>query len=192
MPKIAADSLAEHVEQQRRRVFEAAVSLFLERGYERITFADIAGSVGLARNSLYRYFPGKAAILAAWIEDELDESSRRAEEILNRSGTVSERVFAWAEDQVEFGRRPEHALLVAFASASSDLDPETLGELRNIHRRMSRSLTETIAESGAGQRSDLIARLVQGLVNQASAAPPERDRELLPLLRRSIDSLLGA
>lgn len=192
MPKIAADSLAEHVEQQRRRVFEAAVSLFLERGYEQVTFADIAGSVGLARNSLYRYFPGKAAILAAWIEDELDESSRRAEEILNRPGTVSERVFAWAEDQVEFGRRPEHALLVAFASASSDLDPETLGELRDIHRRMSLALTETIAESGSGKRSDLIARLIQGLVNQASAAPSERDRELLPLLRRSIDSLLGA
>jgi AcrR family transcriptional regulator len=191
VPKIAADTLAEHVDRQRQRVFQAAVSLFLERGYEQVTFADIAGEVGLARNSLYRYFPGKAAILAAWIENELDESSHRAELILNREGTVTDRVFAWAEDQVGFGRRPEHALLVSFASASSDLDPATLENLRNIHRRMSKTLTDTIEESGSGDRSDLIARLIQGLVNQASAAPPDRDDELLPLLRRSIDSLLG-
>jgi AcrR family transcriptional regulator len=44
-------------------VIEAAARLFTERGYHETSMEDIARSVGLAKPSLYHYFPGKQEIL---------------------------------------------------------------------------------------------------------------------------------
>ena len=64
MPKITGDSIAEHVAAQEAAVIAATVSLFAERGAGNVTIADIAAEVGLARTSVYRYFPTKGAIVA--------------------------------------------------------------------------------------------------------------------------------
>lgn len=191
MPKIDADTLAEHVEQQQQRVFEAAVSLFVERGYEQVTFGEIAERVGLARNSLYRYYPGKAAILAKWIERELDASIERSEEILDGPGTLEELIANWVRDQISYSRRPEHALLVSFASARGDLDDETLARLQQSHARLSRTLTSALESSGKTENPELVASLIQGLVNQASSEPADRDPESLELVDKAVVALLG-
>lgn len=189
MPKIAAETVAEHVARQERNVFEAAVRLFVERGYEQVTFGDIADEVGLARNSLYRYYPSKAAILARWIESELDEAVTRSASILGAEGPPAERIMSWADDQVAYARRPEHALLVAFSSARAELGPESLRRLGEAHGRLNEPLIATLREAGADS-PDLAAGLIFGLVDQASAWPADRDEELRPLLRNGIDALV--
>ena len=77
MPRITAGSVAEHVAQQERAVFDAAIALFTERGYSAVTLGDIAKEVGLARNSLYRYFPTKASILLRWYAEESTMQRKR-------------------------------------------------------------------------------------------------------------------
>lgn len=62
---------ARQLARQEQAVFDAAIALFTDRGYGAVTLADIAAEVGLARNSLYRYFPDKAAILLRWYRTEL-------------------------------------------------------------------------------------------------------------------------
>ena len=52
MPRIKADTIADHVAQQRAAVLDAAVRLFTERGYAEVSLGDVAAEVGLARNSL--------------------------------------------------------------------------------------------------------------------------------------------
>jgi AcrR family transcriptional regulator len=190
MPKIAAETVAEHVARQDRNVFEAAVRLFVERGYEQVTFGDIADEVGLARNSLYRYYPSKAAILARWIEAELDDAVERSTTILGGDGPASERIMAWAENQVTYSRRPEHTLLVAFSTARAELDEELLRSLGEAHDRLNEPLIATLREAGVGESADLAAGLIFGLVERASAWPTERDDELRPLLRAGIRALV--
>jgi AraC-like DNA-binding protein len=46
VPRINADSVAEHVAQQEAAVLDAAVRLFVERGYRQVGLADIAAEVG--------------------------------------------------------------------------------------------------------------------------------------------------
>ena len=190
MPRIDAETLAEHVERQEQRVFESAIGLFVERGYEPVTFGDIAQEVGLARSSLYRYFPGKAAILARWIDRELEASGRRSEEILGQSGSLEDRVLAWVADQVEYSRRPEHTLLVSFATARDELDPETLANLQASHGRILGPLISTFKEAGIPGSPDLVASLILGLANQASNQPPGRDEETLGLVRKAVGALI--
>jgi AcrR family transcriptional regulator len=47
------------------QILHSAILLFNERGYRDTGMDDIAGSVGMSTTSLYRFFPGKAAILGA-------------------------------------------------------------------------------------------------------------------------------
>lgn len=49
----------------RERIFDAAVSLFAERGYDRTSIRDIAGAVGITESAVYRHYPSKESILDA-------------------------------------------------------------------------------------------------------------------------------
>ena len=145
-PKIDADNIADHVERQERAVFEAAVRLFTERGYENVGLGDIAAEVGLARSSLYRYFPGKREILARWVNSELESGIARSDELLGGDGPATGRILYWADDQIEYARRPEHGLLVAMAGAGGDLNPETIAALGRNHERLRKPLVEAVTE----------------------------------------------
>ena len=71
MPKIKAAASRNTSPSRSRPSSPRAIRLFLERGYENVTLGDIAVGIGLARNSLYRYFPDKAHILLRWFQSEL-------------------------------------------------------------------------------------------------------------------------
>lgn len=50
------------------RLTKAALDLYLERGYDNVTVADIAERAGLTRRSYFRYFPDKREVLFAGSE----------------------------------------------------------------------------------------------------------------------------
>jgi AcrR family transcriptional regulator len=49
------------------RIFDAAVELFAERGYDGTSLRQIAEAVGLTESAVYRHYPSKEAILEAII-----------------------------------------------------------------------------------------------------------------------------
>ncbi|HET6581378.1 MAG TPA: TetR/AcrR family transcriptional regulator [Methanoregula sp.] len=49
----------------RDKIFDAAVELFAERGYDRTSVRDIAGAVGITESAVYRHYPSKESILEA-------------------------------------------------------------------------------------------------------------------------------
>ena len=49
----------------RQKIFDAALDLFAEYGYDRTSMRRIAGAVGLTESAVYRHYPGKEAILDA-------------------------------------------------------------------------------------------------------------------------------
>jgi len=66
-------------EDTRRRIYDAALDLFREKGFEQTTMRDIAARTGVALGGAYYYFASKEAIVLAFYE-EMQESSH--EEIL--------------------------------------------------------------------------------------------------------------
>ncbi len=195
MPRIQADSVAEHVAQQEAAVFDAALRLFAERGYASVTLADVAAEVGLARSSLYRYFPDKAHILLRWFRTELPAQVERATALLGGDGPARARIEAWVEDQLDYARQPEHELIVALAEAVGDLGPEERAELADSHRRVLAPLDAALAEAGladAGERS-AVADLIGGLVIAAGGREARRgavDPAVRAEVRRAVAALL--
>lgn len=64
-------------EDTRRRIYEAALELFREKGFEQTTMRDIAAKAGVALGGAYYYFSSKEAIVLAFYH-EIQESSHDA------------------------------------------------------------------------------------------------------------------
>ncbi|HQF96463.1 MAG TPA: TetR/AcrR family transcriptional regulator, partial [Microthrixaceae bacterium] len=112
MPKIAADSVHEHVARQEAAVIEAAIRLFNERGVRNVNLGDIAKEVGLARNSLYRYFPDKGHILAAWFRITIAPLVELCAVIAEADEPPAHRIARWVDAQFDYLTAPDHAAML--------------------------------------------------------------------------------
>lgn len=175
MPRISAETVAEHVERQEAAVFAAALRLFLERGYAAVSLGDVAAEVGLKRNSLYRYFPDKAHILLRWLRRELAEQVEESRRLLGGDGDPAARIQAWSEYQLGYAQRPEHRLVAALPEVARELDAEARAELAASHRGLLEPLDRTLAEAGISDPGERVAttRMIWGLVLGAAEAEAE-------------------
>jgi TetR/AcrR family transcriptional regulator, cholesterol catabolism regulator len=67
-------------EETRDRIFQAAMGLFKERGFEATTIEDIAERADVAKGTFFNYYPRKEAVLAYFIERrflDIEESMPR-------------------------------------------------------------------------------------------------------------------
>ena len=60
-------------ERQRRDILAAARGILAEDGIESVTLAAIADELGLTKQALYYYFPGKEALMGSLATSLLDE-----------------------------------------------------------------------------------------------------------------------
>ncbi|MEE4493969.1 TetR family transcriptional regulator [Streptomyces sp. BE230] len=57
-------------------VSDAAISLFLERGFDKVSVAEIAAAADISKPTLFRYFPAKEDLALHRFADHEDESAR--------------------------------------------------------------------------------------------------------------------
>jgi AcrR family transcriptional regulator len=77
----------------RARLYQVALRLIAERGYDATTLRDIAREADVSPGLLYRYFPGKQAVVLALYDDLSAEFARQA--VAMRAGRWRDRfVFA--------------------------------------------------------------------------------------------------
>ena len=175
MPRIAADTVAEHVQQQEAAVVRAAAQLFAERGVNDVSLGDIAAEVGLARNSLYRYFPDKAHIFAAWFRTELEPLQQLSEAIATGGGPASERLDRWLMLHLDYLVAPEHQAMMAAVTESASLAEVVRDQVGEGHRDLYATLATIVgelapAEDGAGPPHDVrvVTMLIAGLLRSAA------------------------
>ncbi len=111
MPRIAAASIEEHVRVQKARITAAARRQFARRGFHGTEIGDIAADVGLARNSLYRYFANKDELLVACIKDDMELHLQRLQQLAQDYADPVDRILAWVDLQFELATGPAHATM---------------------------------------------------------------------------------
>ncbi|MEV0149889.1 MULTISPECIES: helix-turn-helix domain-containing protein [unclassified Nonomuraea] len=58
-------------EQTRRRIAEVALRLFAERGYDAVTVNEVAEAAGVAKVTLFSYFPSKESLALEGVKDDM-------------------------------------------------------------------------------------------------------------------------
>src|ERR1700704_987971 len=81
-------------EQTQRNIFECALELFREKGFEATTMQDVAARAEVVKSAAYYYFPGKEAIIQAYYEAVQTEQERICEEVFARSKSLKVRLKA--------------------------------------------------------------------------------------------------
>ena len=56
-------TLTPKAQETRQRIFDTAVKLFMEKGYEETTMRDIAAEAGCSLGLAYRYFESKEVVV---------------------------------------------------------------------------------------------------------------------------------
>ncbi|MFJ6750645.1 TetR/AcrR family transcriptional regulator [Streptomyces sp. NPDC091266] len=70
--KTAPDS-SRRSERSRRAIFEAALTLVGEVGYQKLTIEGIASRAGVGKQTIYRWWPSKAAVLLDAFTVDVDD-----------------------------------------------------------------------------------------------------------------------
>lgn len=81
-------------EETRRRIFDAAVSLFRERGFEATTVDEITEKADVGRGTFFNYFPRKESVLAYLSDSRLEALEDDAAALLASPASARERVIA--------------------------------------------------------------------------------------------------
>jgi AcrR family transcriptional regulator len=61
---------AAKLQQARAKLLSTALELFLQRGFDAITVAEIADAAGMSRRSFFRYFPSKEELVFDWLLEQ--------------------------------------------------------------------------------------------------------------------------
>ncbi|WP_402462999.1 TetR/AcrR family transcriptional regulator [Isoptericola aurantiacus] len=82
MPKIIGNSLHEHRQMTRHKLFAALSTLMAERGFDSITLADIAQAADVGRTAVYNHFSDKETLLLGFITHETEQYALTLERAL--------------------------------------------------------------------------------------------------------------
>ena len=107
-------------EATRRRILDAALSVFRERGFEAATMREIAAAAGVAVGAAYYYFDSKDALVMAFYEQAQQEMAPELDRILGGSRTLEQRLRGIIGQKMEYFA-PNRALVAAL---SAHIDPE--------------------------------------------------------------------
>jgi len=193
MPRIDATSIEEHVRLQTARILDAATALFRERGYGKTDMDDIAHAVGLARNSLYRYYKNKDFILLACVERDMGAFVERMHTLDSLYPDPVQRIGAWLDMQMDLATSPAHATMELMAEIRTDA-PELRKRLVELHDAPGNVLHGTVAEIARGKRRDtgLIIALIKGMVEAAAGQAMRRENKMAVKreLRRAVERVI--
>jgi AcrR family transcriptional regulator len=144
----------------RQQISDVATTLFVVRGFENVTVAEIADIVGVSEQTVFNYFPTKESL----VFDRVEEGVTRLVETLRAR---------------EPGESPTTTILRALSE-----DPEQLDEMPDEIHRFTPVFAEMVASTPALQRAwlEMQDRLVQIATRELAAWTEVDPREPEPMI----------
>jgi AcrR family transcriptional regulator len=190
-PTIWQDSLTSHKERQREQILRAAADIIAERGAANVAMSALARRAGVARATLYNYFPDIERVIAALVADQAKRFRHRLDLQLAKASSPSERlrrylvaVHDWAAQRGRShagqrdggGRLSPHLFAVIH---------EPLTDLREL---LTAILTEGVSQQAFAADIDppLHAEMILGLLTDPTAGGPAARDHLVRFIERGL------
>jgi AcrR family transcriptional regulator len=115
------------------RILAAAADLIASHGYHAVGMADIGAAAGIVGSGIYRHFDSKSALLAALLEQVMDEQEHSAAAIVAEAADDREALERLVANHVRFAIE-ERRLLQVYYREAHHLPEEDLRRLRRAQR----------------------------------------------------------
>jgi AcrR family transcriptional regulator len=111
---VKTDPSTDKGEQTRTQIFESALELFREKGFDSTTMQDIATHAQVVKSAAYYYFPGKEAIIQAYYERVQAEQERLCEKAFAQSKDLKSRLAIAMHSKFDLAKNDRKLLGVVF------------------------------------------------------------------------------
>lgn len=149
---------------RRAAIVAAARELLATGGASAVTPAAVAGRAGLARTSVYQYYPSTGALVAAAVEATFAEANQALQDVVAHAADARSQVHAYVRHALALAAR-DHG---PFRRLSlPDLPPECVARVRELHGAMIAPLRSAIEDLGVRDPA-LSTALVFGAVSAAA------------------------
>jgi AcrR family transcriptional regulator len=101
-------------EQTQRHIFECALQLFREKGFDATTMQDISENAEVAKSAAYYYFPSKEAIIQAYYEVVQTEQERICAEVFANTRDLKLRLTSAMHTKFDLANNDRKLLGVVF------------------------------------------------------------------------------
>ena len=150
LPLIPGEPGTSKKDQRRRSIIEAAGRLFAELGFNECEMERVATEIGVAKGTLYLYYPGKQEQFYACVDlgmvqmqQAVLEASQSAEDPFDR---ISQAIRAYLDF---FGQHPQYVeLIIQERAIFKDRKRPTYFEYRDANVGVWRELYRSLIESG--------------------------------------------
>jgi AcrR family transcriptional regulator len=192
-----AEGLRERKKRQTRQyISDVATGLFLERGFEAVTVAEVADAANVSVNTVYNYFPAKEDLFLDRTKGVVDRLSRWVRG--RRDGESAARaVLRELREEVE-SVSPRLGLMDGYAAFMRVIQdsPALRSRMWAIGQEVLLDLERTLREETGGTDDDVTPALMAGQINWlhgtvvatigqrmlAGGRPSQVSREVLLLL----------
>ncbi len=162
MPKIEAGSVREHRAQRLAQLIDAAEAILNEGGLESLTAGAVAARVGIARNSIYRYFDSIEDLLELVVTREFPAWIDAVERTVAAETTPEDQVVAYVRANLEQAARGTHGWRASLSRGS--LSPSARERVRNLHTSLHETLARVVRELEQPQ-PELTVAVLQAVVD---------------------------
>ena len=135
-------------EQTREHIFQSALDLFRENGFDATTMQEVATRANVAKSATYYYFPSKEAIIQAYYEAVQAEQERMCAEVFADTAKLKDRLRSAMHTKFELAKEDRKLLGVVFRYTGEPGHPlSCLGKgTAEIRRRSIHVFREAVAK----------------------------------------------
>jgi AcrR family transcriptional regulator len=134
-------------EQTRTAIYETALELFRDRGFDSTTMQDVAAAAGVAKSAAYYYFPSKEAIVTAYYDAIQAEQERVCADIFAETTNLRRRLEAALMTKFDLAQNDRKLLGIIFRYAGEPAHPlSCLGAATaDVRHRAMRSFSDALS-----------------------------------------------
>lgn len=184
--------------KRREMILEAANRLFTNKGFSATSLEDIAEAVGVKRESLYYYYPGKYDLLYDIIEPQIANTMRNFERIVATEKNCRTAVRQGIKNHIQqFNPSYLHMAMAVRKNSRDDIQLKFI-QLRDMFKTYE-DIWIALITQGCAQgdiRSDTPSKMlvysILGLCNSLSSwYQPDRELSLDQIAQHYADIILG-
>ncbi|OKL51223.1 TetR family transcriptional regulator [Buchananella hordeovulneris] len=172
MPKIDAATVKEHRQSMSTKLLDAAEELLLTAGPHALTAAAVAGAVGIARNSVYRYVDSMDTLRGQVVARYLPTWTAAVTAAVAQASTPRARLLAYVHANLSQAADSGHGALIQLARG---LPAAALAPVAAAHAALARLLGEqcqALDPTGAKLTAQFVQAILEIGFSELDAGAP--------------------